>query len=133
MRDALTFLYDPPLVPVAGLYVYITTVISQAFFYCHLQPIILLYLVGNLILFHLINKYLIFRMCKITDLLDVNIFETVVGFALNIPCIYGLSSILFLYLKEDAKNFSYYLPSILCLVVWFLSVQSPFGLYHKLN
>jgi hypothetical protein len=36
MRDALTFLYDPPLVPVAGFYVYITSIIGQAAFFCHL-------------------------------------------------------------------------------------------------
>ena len=132
MKDALTFLYDPPAVPVAGLYVYITTVMSQAAFYCHLSPIILIYLVFSLILFHLINKYMILRMSKIPDMIDFLVFETVVGYALNIPLLYGIGSIIFLSLRGDAPNFGYYIPSIICIIVWFLSVQSPFGLYKKI-
>ena len=114
-----------------GLYVYITSIIGQAVFFCHLEPGLLFYLLGNLICFHFINRYLIFRMCKITDLLDINIFETVVGFALNIPMIYGVSSIVFLYIRGDAHNFSYYVPSILCLVFWLITFQNPCDVCHK--
>jgi len=74
MKDALTFLYDPPLVPLAGLYVYVTTVVSQAAFFCHLSPIILVYLIGSILIFHLINRYLILRMSKITDMIDFLVF-----------------------------------------------------------
>ena len=132
MKDALVFLYDPPLVPVAGFYVYITSIIGQAFFFCYLEPVLVFYLLGNLILFHLMNRHIVFKMSKVTDLIDINVFETVVGFSLNVPVIYGISSILFLNLREDADDFSFYVPSILCLVIWFLSVQSPFNLYSKL-
>ena len=132
MKDALTFLYDPPLVPVAGFYVYITSIIGQAFFFCHLEPALLFYLLVNLIIFHNINRYLVFRMSKMTDLLDVLVFETCVGFALNIPLFYGVSSIVFLSLRGDASNFAYYIPSILCIILWFLSVQNPFDLYQKI-
>ena len=132
MKDALAFLYDPPLVPVAGIYVYITNIIGQAFFFCHLQPIILLYLLGNLILFHLINRYLILKMCKIPDMLDLLIYETCIGYAQNIPALYGVSSILFMAIRNDAVNFTYYIPSIMCLILWFISVENPFGLYHRL-
>lgn len=131
MKDALTFLYDPPLVPVAGFYVYITGVISQAMFFCHLQPSLLFYLVINIFLFHNMNRYIVFRMSKITDLLDISVFETIAGFALNIPLFYGVSSIVFLKIRGDAVDFSYYVPSILCIVIWFFSVQSPFNLYSK--
>lgn len=83
-------------------------------------------------LFHLINRYLILRMSKITDLIDVMVFETVVGFALNVPLFYGVSSIIFLAVREDAHNFAYYIPSILCLIVWFMSVQNPCDVYQKI-
>ena len=88
--------------PVAGFYVYITSIIGQAAFFCHLEPALLIYLLGNLIFFHIMNRYVVFRMSKITDLLDINVFETVVGFAMNIPLIYGVASIVFLYIRGDA-------------------------------
>lgn len=96
MKDALVFLYDPPVVPVAGFYVYITTVIAQAFFFCHLHPILLLYLIGNLILFFLMNKYIVIQMSKMTDLLDITVFHHISTLALNIPFVYGIGSIVFL-------------------------------------
>ena len=132
IRDALVFLYDPPLVPVAGLYVYITTVISQAVFFCHLQPILLFYLLGNLVLFFLINKYLVLRMSKITDLIDITVFHHVANLTLNISLLYGVGSITFLALSETEYEFGFYVPSILCIVVWFLSIQSPFNLFSRL-
>ena len=132
MKDAIIFIYDPPTLPITSLYAYITKIISQAAFYCHLSPIILFYLVGNIVLFHFINKYLILRMSKIPVMIDFLAFETCIGFALNFPLLYGLGSILFLSLRNDAPNFGYYVPSILCIVVWFLSVQSPFGIHKKI-
>ena len=132
IKDAITFLYDPPVVPVAGFYVYITTIISQAAFYCHLSPIILFYLVGNIIFFHFINRHLVLRMSKIPDMIDFLVFETCVGYALNFPLLYGLGSIIFLNLRGDAPNFGYYVPSILCIIIWFISVQSPFGIHRKI-
>lgn len=128
MKDAITFLYDPPVIPVAGFYVYITTIMSQAAFYCHLSPMILFYLFLNLMLFHLINRYLLLRMSKIPDLIDYLVFETCVGYAMNFPLLYGVGSIVFINLRNDAPNFGYYVPSILCIVVWFIAVQSPFGI-----
>ena len=58
-------------------------------------------LVGNIIFFHLINKYLILRMSKIPDMIDFLVFETCVGYALNFPLLYGLGSIIFLHLRDD--------------------------------
>lgn len=125
-------LYDPPLVPVAGFYVYITSIVGQAYFFCHLQPILIMYLLGNVFLFHLMNRHLVFRVGKIPDLLDINIFETVTGLALNIPLLYAISSVVFLKLNGDAENFGYYVPSILCFLVWFMSVESPVNIYSWL-
>lgn len=101
MRDALEFLYEPPTISIMAMYVYINVVISQAFFYCHLSPVILFYLAANLVVFYLVNKYRVLRMCKIPDFLDENVFETIVGFTLNIPLFYGVSAILFLSLREE--------------------------------
>ena len=41
-------------------------------------------------------------MSKIPDLINVWVFDTVTKFALNVPLFYGISSILFLYLRDDA-------------------------------
>ena len=131
MREALTFLYEPPLVPVAGFYVYITGIIAQAIFFVYLEPVLLMYLLGNLALFHFMNRFLVFKMSKMTDLLEMSIFETVVGFSLNIPLIYGISSAFFLKIRGDDHHPTYYIPSILCVVVWVLSVHSPFNIYRK--
>ena len=102
MKDALEFLYEPPVFPVPRLYIYINVIISQAFFYCHLSPIILFYLAGNMVVFYLINKYLLLRSSKIPDMFDESVFETIIGFTLNIPLFHGFSSILFLNLRGDA-------------------------------
>ena len=99
MRDALVFLYTPPNPPLAGFYVYITTVISQAAFFCHLMPVILLYLLASIALFHLINRYIILKRCKIPDLIDFVVFETCCGFAMNVPLLYAVGSIMLLILR----------------------------------
>ena len=47
---------------------------------------------------------------------------------MNFSLLYGVGSIVFINLRGDAPNFGYYVPSILCIVVWFFAVQSPFGI-----
>ena len=74
IKEAINFLYEPPKVPVAGLYVYITTTVNQAFFFCHIQPIILFYLLFNLFIFYFVNRHMLLRMSKIPDLLDFFLF-----------------------------------------------------------
>jgi hypothetical protein len=71
-------------------------------------------------------------MSKIPDMIDFLVFESVVEYALNFPLLYGVGSIVFLSLRDDAPNFGYYVPSIVCVIVWFLSVQSPFGMCRKI-
>ena len=119
--------------PVAGIYVYITATVSQAFFFCHLSPIILFYLLINLILFHLINKYLIIKRCKIPDLLDISIFKLCTRFAANIPLLYGVASILFIALRGDARDFSYYVPSILCIILWIINSINPRSIRNRIG
>ena len=71
-------------------------------------------------------------MSKITDLLDINVFETVVGFASNIPLIYGVASIVFLNIRGDAESPAYYIPSIFCIIVWVFFVENLFGIPAKI-
>ena len=68
------------------------TTTNQAFFFCHLQPVLLIYLLGNLILFYLVNKFLLFKQCKIPDLIDFFIFETMIVMAMNVPLFYAIGS-----------------------------------------
>ena len=100
IKDVLAFLYEPPKVPVAGLYVYITTTVNQAFFFCHIQPIILFYLLFNLIVFYFLNRHMLLRMCKIPDLLDFFVFETVIIYAMNVPLFYATGSFVLIFIRE---------------------------------
>lgn len=131
-RDALKFLYEPPSVPLVGFYTYSTSIISQAAFYCHLSPVILVYLLLNLLIFYLLNRYLILRVCKIPDLIDFLVFEQAIYFSFNFPLLYGIGSITFTALRGDALNFGFYLPSIICIIIWFLTVHSPFNICRKM-
>lgn len=73
-RDAITFLYDPPITPLASFYTYSTSIVSQAAFSCHLCPIVLFYLLVNLLVFYFWNRYRIFRVGKIPEMIDFFVF-----------------------------------------------------------
>jgi hypothetical protein len=62
------------------------------------------------------------------DLIDYFIFENVILYALNIPLFYALGSITFLALRGQGATFPYYIPSIVCLVIWLVMSQNPFGI-----
>ena len=64
LSDVLA-IYEGPEFPIAGAYVYMTTAIFHGLFYCHLQPIILLFVVVNMTIFTIILKYMLYRRCKI--------------------------------------------------------------------
>jgi hypothetical protein len=130
-RHVFLSLYEPPRLPIAGLYVYITATANQAFFFCHLQPVLLFYLLFNLATFYLANRHMLLRMCKMPDLIDYFIFENVILYALNIPLFYALGSITFLELRGE--NWVMFVPSWLCLVIWFMASQNPFNVARALT
>ena len=132
IKDVLAFLYQPPKLPVAGLYVYITTTVNQAFFFCHIQPIILFYLLFNLTVFYFVNRHLLLRMCKIPDLLSFFIFETVILYAMNVPLFYAVGSIVLTYANHPNESAVYAIPNIIIIVIWFISSQNPFGFFQKM-
>ena len=73
------------------------------------------------------------KRCKIPDLLDISIFKLCTRFAANIPLLYGIASILFVALRGDAKNFSYFVPSILCIILWLINIINPWSYRNKLG
>jgi fatty acid desaturase len=64
IREVLNY-YEPPAFPIAGAYVYITTVIFQAIFFCYAQPTLLFFLIFNIGCFIIVQKYLLLQRCKI--------------------------------------------------------------------
>ena len=112
---------------------YITTIIYQAFFFCYAQPTLLFYLTLNVGCFFLVQKYLLLRRCKIPSLVDFLIFETCISKMKYIPFFYGLGSLTFVILIEENPHPLYYIPSCLCLVLWFIYVQNPKKICNTLN
>ena len=52
-----------------------TTAIFHTMFFCHLQPNILLVLIINITGFYYVTKYLLFRMAKIPELTELQVFQ----------------------------------------------------------
>ena len=132
INEVLAFLYEPPKIPVAGLYVYITTTVNQAFFFCHFQPVILFYLLFNLTVFYFVNRHLLLRMCKVPDLLNFFVFETVIIYAMNVPLFYAAGSLVLIYLNNPNESLLYIIPSVIIFFIWFFSSQNPFGVFQKM-
>lgn len=73
IADVLTY-YEGPEFPIASGYIYMTAVIYHGMFFVHLQPTLIFYLIFNIFCFYWVNKYLLLRRCKISELLDFIIF-----------------------------------------------------------
>ena len=125
------YLYEPPRLPVAGLYVYITSTVSQAFFFCHIQPIVLLYLLFNMIVFNLMIRHLLLRQCKLPYMVNFFVFETVISYAMNVPLFYAMGSLFHIYMRAENTQILNVFPSFICIFIWFVSSQNPFGLFKN--
>lgn len=99
-----------------------SSAIFHAMFYCHLQPIILIVVTFNMTLFFIIMKYLLYNRCKILELTNTDVFHSAIFFSNCAAAYYAVGSIFF-YIIDDSCDFSVtiLIPSIVCLVVWFLS------------
>ena len=53
---------------------YSASIVSQAAFSCHLCPIVLFYLLINLLVFYFWNRYRVFRVGKIPEMIDFFVF-----------------------------------------------------------
>jgi hypothetical protein len=117
--------------PIAGAYVYMLTAINQSVFYCYLQPTLLFVITGNMLFFYLIQKYLLFKRCKIPPLTDLIVFETCVSLSMRIPLFLGVGSLFFVLRQEDTT----WLHVFACALMVFVSVMgsyNPKSLFTKL-
>jgi hypothetical protein len=92
-------------------------VINQAFFYMHIQPMLIFYLLLNLSIFYLVNRHLVLRSCKMPDLVAPSTFQHTIRSALNVPLIYMCGSLTFLVARKN-WNWIDYVPAVACFGVW---------------
>ncbi len=71
--------------------------IYHAIFYCYIQPILLVLVFIFLIIFYWINKYKVFRRCKIPNYNSTIIFEKFISDSMLIPIIFAIGSALLNY------------------------------------
>jgi hypothetical protein len=129
--------YEGPDFPIAGGYVYMTTAIFHTLFYCHLEPIVILFAIINISGFLVIMKYILFRRCKIPELTEIQIFDFAM-FGLSCGAAsYGAGSLYFLVISEHSLGMDIdstkYIPSCLCIIFWFISSMNPFGVFTHFN
>ena len=113
-----------------------TTAIFHALFFCHLQPILLIYVSLNMTIFFFIMKYMLFRRCKIPGLINVQVFQFAM-FAISYGAVfYGFGSMFFLIIDDKIvikDSVHILVPSILCLIVWFLINLNLFNVSDIIN
>ena len=113
-----------------------TTAIFHALFFCHLQPIILAFVSLNMTLFFFVMKYMLFRRCKIPELTNVQVYQFAM-FAISYGAVfYGVGSLFFLIIDEKVdlnQNISFCIPSVLCLLIWFLANLNVCNVSESIN
>lgn len=82
-------------------------------------------------------KYILFRRCKIPELTEIQIFDFAM-FGLSCGAAsYGAGSLYFLVISKYALGMDIsvvkFIPSALCIIVWFLSTMNPFSIFTKSN
>ena len=74
MKEALVEVYEPPVMPLVGIYVFVTSTLMQAAFFCQGSPIVFFYMGVSMILFRIVNRWLLLKVCKAPDMIDFIIF-----------------------------------------------------------
>ena len=75
-----------------------TTAVFHTMFFCHLQPTIIFFLIINLTGFYYVTKYFLFRMAKIPELTELQVFQFAVFCASCAAAFYCAGNIFFLVL-----------------------------------
>ena len=126
-----------PAFSIASAYTSLNTIIFHTIFYIHVQPLLIFTLIFNVVTLYWMHKYLLLRRYKIPELVDFIIFENCCSYLQHVPLIYAAGSLTFMYLTSQdgtAGGFNLdYIPSILCLVMWFFCTMNPFSVLNKLT
>ena len=70
----------------------------QAAFFCQLQPSLLILVTLVVVFFYWVNKFKVLKTCKIPEITEMLIFETVLSQAAIIPMVYGAGTIVISYI-----------------------------------
>lgn len=126
-----------PAFSIASAYTSLNTIIFHTVFYIHVQPMLIFTLIFNIFSLYWMHKYLLLRRYKIPELVDFIIFENCCSYLQHVPLIYAVGSLTFMYLtQEDTPSAAFnldYIPSILCLIMWFFCTMNPFSILNKLT
>lgn len=52
---------------------------------------------------------------------------------MNVPLLYGVGSLFLLGLSGYAPNNTYYIPSIVCIIIWFISIANPCSILSRMT
>ena len=52
---------------------------------------------------------------------------------MNVPLIYGTGSLFLLALSGYAPTNYYFIPSIVCIIIWFISIANPCSLLSRIT
>ena len=106
----------------------------QAIFFCQLQPVLLLFAFAQTFLFYWVCKIRLLKICKIPDLLDKLVFESVIYLVMLAPIFYGVGSIYNSYVSHRLNpniNFSF-VPAAICVGLGVLNYFNPCDMFQKM-
>ena len=86
-----------------------------------------------MVIFYWMIRHLLLRQCKLPYIVDFFVFETVIAYAMNIPLVYAAGSLFHIYMRGENLTPVHTLPSFICIIIWFLSSQNPFGIFKRLT
>ena len=113
--DSVNEFYEGPEFDIAQNYVIMITTILHAAFFCRLQPVLLLIVTFMVLLFFIVNKIKLLRVCKIPSMTEYLVFDNAVYLLGFVPIYFGAGSITLSYFQSQLNPdypFSFLLPTI---------------------
>lgn len=119
--------YEGSYFDVAETYVYLLGAGLHAAFFCQLQPFILFLVTLMVAIFYFINKIKILKYSKIPEITELLVFETAVSQAGMVPVMYGVGSIVIMYMESTIHDnlLINYVPSAICIFIGLIGIFNP--------
>ena len=126
--------YEGNYFDVAQNYVYITGAILHAAFFCPLQPFIIVLVTIMVFFVYVINRFKILRHCKIPEMTELLVFETVLSQAAMVPLMYGAGSIVIAFIQRRLnKDIEMpYISSLICIAIGLIGIFNPGDFLNKI-
>lgn len=113
--DSVNKFYEGPEFDIAENYVTMTTTILHAAFFCRLQPILFFIVTFMILLFFIVNKIKLLRVCKIPSMTEYEVFDNAIYLLGFVPIYFGAGCITLSYfqnLLNPNYPFSFVLPAV---------------------